>query len=124
MTRRAEAEKHTGTSQCVGSASWTERYPKWPPRYVAFALAHGATDLEAFRASQASRAPFNAWIAQQELLWRASVGYDAKRPLTPRRLAEFERWLEQRASATPEHIAPIVDRVMAGILSKQVGRTA
>jgi hypothetical protein len=70
------------------------------------------------------RAPFNAWIAQQELLWRASVGYDAKRPLTPRRLAEFERWLEQRANATPEHIAPIVDRVMAGILSHQRGRAS
>jgi hypothetical protein len=28
------------------------------------------------------------------------------------------------ARGNPEHIAPIVERVMAGILSKQVGRTA
>jgi hypothetical protein len=61
MTRRAEAEKHTGASQCVGAASWAERFPDWNPAYVAYALANGATDIVAFRAAQTSRKPFDEW---------------------------------------------------------------
>jgi hypothetical protein len=123
MTRRAEAEKHTGASQCVGAASWAERFPDWNPAYVAYALANGATDIVAFRAAQTSRKPFDEWAKAQEAQFRAAYGLDQKRPMGPRTREEFNRWLE-RGAQSPEHIAPIVDRVMADILSKQVGRTA
>jgi hypothetical protein len=123
MTRRAEVEKHTGASQCAGAASWAERFPDWNPAYVAYALANGATDIVAFRAAQTSRKPFDEWAKAQEAQFRAAYGLDQKRPMGPRTREEFNRWLE-RGAQSPEHIAPIVDRVMADILSKQVGRTA
>jgi hypothetical protein len=118
MTRRAEAGKHTGAGQCVGAASWAERFPDWNPAYVAYALANGATDVVAFRAAQTSRKPFDEWAKAQEAQFRAAHGLDQKRPMGPRTREEFNRWLE-RGAQSPEHIAPIVDRVMAGILSRQ-----
>jgi hypothetical protein len=123
MTRPAEDQKHTSAGECVGSTPWAERFPKWPPSYVAFALAHGATDdILSFREAQPDRTAYTTWIKEQELTWRASCGYDANRPMTARRLGEFERWLEQRAHANPpEPIAPIVDRVMADIMARQRG---
>jgi hypothetical protein len=72
--------------------------------------------------AQPDRTAYTTWIKEQELTWRASCGYDANRPMTARRLGEFERWLEQRAHANPpEPIAPIVDRVMADIMARQRG---
>jgi hypothetical protein len=119
MTRPTEAGKHSGDAQCVGGRSWADLYPKWPAKYVAFALAHGATDLDAFRASQTSRKPFDSWVSAQESQFRAAHGLDQKRPLGPRTQTQFDRWLERRSA--PEHIGTIVDRVMADALSRQGG---
>lgn len=121
MARRTKEVRHTASDQCGAPVSWAEQFPGWQPKYVAFALSQGRTDIDAFRAEQTSRKPFDEWCKAQEAQFRAAHGLDQKRPLGPRTAVEFNRWLERTAQTNPEHIAPIVDRVMAGILSQQRG---
>jgi hypothetical protein len=99
MTRPAEGGKHTQAVQCGGcfaeADSFATRFPKWNPRYVAYALANGATDILAFRDAQPNNAGFIAWIAQQRETWRLDAGI--KSPyLTRIQEQAFNRWLEAK----------------------------
>jgi hypothetical protein len=87
-----------------------DRFPKWNPRYVAFALAHGATDIKAFRDAQESNAAFIAWIAERRETWRLEQRIRSPH-LTRKQERAFDAWLE-RQYADPTYVRTIVAEVM------------
>lgn len=105
MTARAEGQKHIRGGECVrhperSVSSLEERFPKWNPRYVAYALSQGATDIKAFRDAQTSNAGFIAWIGQQREAWRAS--HHVRSPyLTRDEERAFDRWLQRQVEEVP-----------------------
>jgi hypothetical protein len=120
MTRPTEARKHTAAGECVAFA---ERYPKWNPRYVAYALSQGATDIKAFRDAQPSNVEFIAWVGQRRDEFRAEQ--NIRGFFSRRQEQAFDAWLERLiqecVGTPPEPIAPIVDRVMADIMARRRG---
>jgi hypothetical protein len=114
MTRPAEGGKHSDDAQCVG---FDVRFPKWNPRYVAYALTHGATDIGEFREQQANNAGFVAWIAEQRETWRVARRI-ASPHLTRAQEQDFSRWLESRCEQ-PTHVSTGCLLVMAELTSER-----
>lgn len=88
----------------------SERFPKWNPRYVAYALAHGATDILAFREAQPNSAEFITWIAARREAFRVEQ-HIKRHALTRDQERAFNGWIE-RKYAEPTSARTVAAEVM------------